>query len=444
MTTTTPTRAATIARDILLLSRNTLLVKLRFMDAALCELTLEQSPTTLSTDGRRLHYGLEYVLGAYKREKEAVVRDYLHIVMHCIFRHLFVSTLVNQACWDLACDIAVESAISELNIKAADSARARAQAAAIIKLKGKVNMLTAEKLYRYFLDENYTDGQVAALRQSFLADDHMPWYLRFAGASVDGGDGDVDSGGAVALRGAAEARWTELSERAKTDMETFSRQHGDNAGSMTQNLAEVTRERYDYADFLQKFAVQGEVMQTSDDEFDYIFYTYGLKLYGNVPLIEPLEYKEVKRVKEFIIAIDTSGSVSGELAQKFLNKTYNILQGSESFFTKVNVHIIQCDAGIQEDAKITSREEFDAYLKTMKIRGLGGTDFRPVFEYTDKLIKNKEFANLKGMIFFTDGYGTFPARKPDYEAAFVFVDDEYKVPEVPVWAIKLVLGKDEI
>ena len=45
---------------------------------------------------------------------------------------------------------------------------------------------------------------------------------------------------------------------------------------------------------------------------------------------------------------------------------------------------------------------------------------------------------------FTDGYGTFPARKPDYQAAFVFLDDEYRDPEVPPWAIKLVLQDDEI
>ena len=48
------------------------------------------------------------------------------------------------------------------------------------------------------------------------------------------------------------------------------------------------------------------------------------------------------------------------------------------------------------------------------------------------------------MIYFTDGYGTFPARKPDYDAAFVFVDDDAADVKVPPWAIKLVLRTDEI
>lgn len=54
------------------------------------------------------------------------------------------------------------------------------------------------------------------------------------------------------------------------------------------------------------------------DEFDYIFYTYGLQMYKNMPLIEPLEYKDVKQVREIVVAIDTSGSTSGDLVQSFL------------------------------------------------------------------------------------------------------------------------------
>ena len=80
----------------------------------------------------------------------------------------------------------------------------------------------------------------------------------------------------------------------------------------------------------------------------------------------------------------------------------------------------------------------------MQIRGLGGTDFKPVFTYVDELIKNKEFFNLKGLIYFTDGFGDFPMKKPTYETAFVFIDDDYNNYDVPPWAIKLILKPDEI
>ena len=70
--------------------------------------------------------------------------------------------------------------------------------------------------------------------------------------------------------------------------------------------------------------------------------------------------------------------------------------------------------------------------------------FRPVFGYVDQLIKQREFRHLKGMIYFTDGCGTFPERKPDYKTAFVYIQDVYNNVSVPPWAIKLILEKDEI
>lgn len=124
------------------------------------------------------------------------------------------------------------------------------------------------------------------------------------------------------------------------------------AATSLQNLKAVNRERYDYAEFLRKFAVYGEIMKIDDDEFDYNFYTYGMNLYGNMPLIEPLEYKEVKRVRDFVIAIDTSGSVSGETVQKFVNKTYNILKQRGQLFYKGEYlyHTVRCgDSGSAEN-----------------------------------------------------------------------------------------------
>lgn len=239
--------------------------------------------------------------------------------------------------------------------------------------------------------------------------------------------------------------WKDISEKMFLDLQTTSQDFGNSAGALLQNLQQVNRERYDYTEFLRKFAVMKEDMQVNPDEFDYIAYTHGLTLYKNMPLIEPLEYREVKRIREFVIAIDVSGSVQGDIVQNFIQKTYNILQKQESFFTKINLHIIQCDARIQSDVKITTREEFDKYLKTMVLKGFGGTDFRPVFTYVQDLINKGEFTNLKGLIYFTDGYGTFPRIQPPYTTAFVMLrDDTYGEPEVPVWAVKLVLEKDDL
>ena len=74
----------------------------------------------------------------------------------------------------------------------------------------------------------------------------------------------------------------------------------------------------------------------------------------------------------------------------------------------------------------------------------GGTDFRPVFSHVEKLMEQGEFTNLTGLIYFTDGMGTFPEKMPPYPTAFVYVDEGFNDFSVPPWAIRLVLRKDEI
>ena len=127
-----------------------------------------------------------------------------------------------------------------------------------------------------------------------------------------------------------------------------------------------------------------------------------------------------------------------------MEETYAILSSNESFFHKVNIHIIQCDADIQLDKKITSAEELKLFMEDFELRGSGGTDFRPVFKYVDQLIEEKAFRNLKGLLYFTDGYGTFPRRRPAYDTAFIFYHEDYTDATVPPWAMKLILGKDDL
>lgn len=459
-------QASALAGDIMGLSRATLLVDLRFLDRALSELMLAELPgTTFGTDGRHLFYDPWFILDSYKQERTRPVRFYLHALMHCLFGHPFVSPSIDRTYWDLACDIAAEAAINDLDLRSAASTVEKDQIREVDRLAGDGKSVTAERVYRQLVDRRVEGARLAKLQQLFSPDEHTFWYGEGAGAadddtdSPDDGRGTGDAPGPRHNDGAGDeedveqhedtagqlkTRWKQIAERAQVDLETVSRQQGEGAGNLMQSLREVTREKYDYAEFLRRFAVPGEVMKVNDDEFDYVFYTYGLSLYGDMPLIEPLEYAEAKLIREFVIAIDTSGSVSGEPVQRFVQKTYNILKQTESFFTRVNVHIIQCDADIQEDVIVTSQEEFDEYLRTMAIKGHGGTDFRPVFRYVDELIEKGAFFDLKGLIYFTDGYGDFPESMPHYDTAFVFVDDDYHVPDVPPWAIKLVLGTEEL
>ena len=473
-------RADDLALKILNHSRNMLIMDLRFLEKAVGLLTPVPYDGTICVDGRYYYFDSRYIFMRFQQSDKSVVRCYLHMILHCVFRHFVVSPAIDRRYWDLSCDIAVEVMLGELGYIDPEPRRASQQSVEIGKLKSQIKYLTAEKILDYFQMNPLTEKRLSALEELFAEDDHRIWYVtrrksdRHKGGKK-GNDSDDDETETIIVRreqnegdsgddgndgqnplenklrysedddnDEMEEQWKSISRRIQTDLETLSQKRGSKAGNLVQNLQAVNREKYDYSEFLRKFAVYGEIMKTDEDSFDYNFYCYGLDQYENVAIIEPLEYSDVKRVREFVIAIDTSGSVQGKTVQTFLQKTYNILKQQESFFSKVNIHIIQCDAAVQEDAKITTTDEFDEYLKTLELRGFGGTDFRPVFRYVNKMIENREFEDLRGLIYFTDGCGTYPEKQPPYNTAFVFLDDEYNNYEVPVWAMKLILETRDI
>ncbi len=438
------TELEALAADVLEIARGRLLVNLRYMDVALTFHEREVYHGSFSTDGRVLYYDPVSVLRTYRESKEKLTRIYLHLVLHCVFCHPFIGPDANRRLWDLACDIASESVICELDIpctRSDDDGRRRDM---LRKIRRETGFLTAEKIYSALRKgELGSVDTVENLEQLFMSDEHSAWYSDDvqppAVQTVLSGEpqSEIDEM-------STESEWKEIAGQIEMEIETFAKVRGKFASSLVQNLRAVNRERYDYTGFLRKFAAVNETVKVSDDEFDYIYYNYGLQHYHKMPLIEPLEYREDSRIKDFVIAIDTSGSVAGEEVQAFLQKTYNILKSRESFHNRINVHIVQCDAQIQSDEVITSSADFDRYLETMEIRGLGGTDFRPVFDYVDRLLKEGAFSDLKGLIYFTDGLGVYPPSKPAYKTAFVFVESGYNVPEVPVWAMKVVLRPDEL
>ena len=138
------------ALDVLTLARNTLLVKFRFLDAALNRLQPAASEdATFSTDGVHLTYGPKHVLKRFKSDRDEPACDFLHIVLHCIFSHMFIGDSIDRELWDLACDVATENIINDLGLRDPRSARYVAQMAETDRLREEIRTLTAEKIYRF-------------------------------------------------------------------------------------------------------------------------------------------------------------------------------------------------------------------------------------------------------------------------------------------------------
>ena len=62
-----------------------------------------------------------------------------------------------------------------------------------------------------------------------------------------------------------------------------------------------------------------------------------------------------------------------------------------------------------------------------------------MFRRVQELQAEGAFTNLRGLIYFTDGMGIYPQKRPPYDVAFVLLEEPPISVKIPPWAIRLVL-----
>lgn len=431
-TADTAVRLDDIGKRILSASRDELYLGMRFLDVALSSFAYQMDTTVspFGTDGAVMYFHPRLLGGMYRQNRILVNRGYLHMVYHCIFRHMMKDIgEQEQRLWDLSCDIAAERMTDSSFHRSVRFSKSLRRREVYRRLEADTagKSLHAERIFSALKKWDLPEEEWIRVEQEFYVDDHRYWADRQPDRKPDP---------------SLQKKWEEISESMETDMETFSKEAAEKEGELLGQLKIANRRHQDYGEFLRKFSVWREEQQIDADAFDYGLYSYGLSLYGNMPLIEPPETKETKKIEEFVIVIDTSMSCSGETVRYFLEETYGILSQNENYFKKINVHIIQCDEKVQSDRKITNETELKEYMENLTLYGEGGTDFRPAFAYVDELNRNGEFESLRGLLYFTDGYGIYPRKMPAYQTAFVFPEEDYNEEEVPSWAIRVLLPSE--
>lgn len=450
--------------------RTDLYLSMHFMGPALgaLDFIMDLSTTSVGTDAAFLRFNPHYLMDNFLVRPWYLNRVYMHIILHCLFRHMFsANKRKDPELWDIACDIAVESVIDSMDYKAIRQTMTDKRAEIYRKLTDEVKVLTAERLYRYLAGRQLPYEEEVRLATEFRMDDHSFWQRM-----EDSGTGKPSDAAAKAalpprgnpapeneeqtrkdggreqeppreLTGSGsleqkEKDWEKNAKRVRAELEMRGRKAGTRTGSLERLLGFETRREVSYREYLKRFRILREEPKVDLDTFDYGLYSYGLQLYGNVPLLEENEYRVAEKIRQLAIAIDTSASCQAELVQEFLNETATILLTGNRFFAKAEIHIIECDDQVQNDIVIRHPEEMRRYAKGFSMKGGFGTDFRPVFRYLSELRQQGELRHLKGLLYFTDGYGIYPAKPTDYDTAFVFrrgadTDDT----KVPAWAMKL-------
>ncbi len=436
-----------------------LLLSMRFMAPALSvlEIRQEMSTTSVGTDGESILYNPNYVFKTYIEDPSKLNRTYLHMLMHCMFRHMYhAAEYADKGLWDLACDIAVEHILDSMDYQCIYRVSSDLRERWYGKLEGDLKVLTAEKIY-HFLEEHcewladipedenlITEDTWNRLVREFKLDDHNFWE-RLEDKKKDEDDPpkpDIDMQMRVRLRRAnkkeAEEAWKNTARRIKNDIASLGDEKSAETGSLKFYLKADVQDKVYYTEFLNHIAVVREEIRIDPDSFDYGLYNYGMEIYGNMPLIEENEYSETHKIDELVIAIDTSASCSEELVQTFLNETAGILMRSDNFFRQIHVHIIECDNRVQNDILIKQPQQMEEYADNFEVSGGYGTDFRPVFSYVEDLRKKGQLKHLRGLMYFTDGFGDYPDIPTDYDTAFVFPADRVTgADKMPTWAIPL-------
>ncbi|MBD3831238.1 MAG: hypothetical protein IE890_12240, partial [Arcobacter sp.] len=115
-----------------------------------------------------------------------------------------------------------------------------------------------------------------------------------------------------------------------------------------------------------------------------------------------------------IVAIDTSGSIQEDILAAFVEEFKTIMQN----FPAVNIELLIADAKIQGHYSFKNAQDIDFVLK-----GGGGTDYRPVFDYIDA-----NFPMSSMLLYFTDGDGIFPRIPPSYEVLWALSNRKDRIP----------------
>lgn len=387
-----------------------------FMALPLNGLQMQMSDSLKSAgcDGKTFYFSNEFVIRIFKKNPVYLNRIYLHSILHCVFSHLWISSSRNMNLWHIACDICVEYTLDHLEKKSVKRILSYIRKKTYQILEKDYN-LSASGIYLYLL--NLDSKQLLELKNEFICDDHRYWPKSKE---------ESQSIGNQNLKNSWKQKAIQSSLQNKNQMD------GKEEGSYSWQI-KMAESKRSYREFLKKFMVLKEEVKINEDEYDLSYYTYGLRLYKNLPLIEPIETKEERKIPELVIVLDTSYSTSGNLIKNFLKETSAILK-SNVFFSNSKIHIIQCDNRVQDHKILTSFDQMDEFLESFTVIGGNGTDFRPVFDYVNECMEQGICKEVSALLYFTDGKGIYPKRRPNYKCAFLFLED-YDRNLVPTWAI---------
>lgn len=407
-------------------------------------------PINISTDFKRLYFNPKAVIRLSEKAKDELEFQIMHIILHGLLGDNEKVTTERQSkyLW-LTQDQRVNDICEKLGIKGGDKDR-------FFYLKQMKENEPYKKCFGnyYLTSKNKAVMKKAKAAQRLIAsDEHFFWHPAYIEITMNI---PQDS---EAEKEKTKQRWndarnilmeglTENGEdgvyREKADSDTVAGRISDNSynkssmmgrgmGNYQMKYEAANGKPLEYKTLLREILTMTETQKPLADSIDLMLYQYGLDVYGDVPLIEPKEEDEQLSISTICIAIDTSGSCEGEVAQRFLRETQAIIGDMREYLADSEIIIFQCDDGIQLEERGNVDDIFNGDTANGNLHGFGGTSFVPVFERIET-IKETEDKKIDVLVYLTDGYGNYPQEEADFPTIFVINEKDSDLCEnMPEW-----------
>jgi len=422
-------------RRKLLKARTSLLLDHPFF-GSLClrmEPVEDSACATAWTDGCTLAYNPKYVSGLSDDQVQGLMA---HTVMHPACQHHVRRCGRDARLWNMACDHAINWILLDAGITlppkyldnpahhglTADEIYAELKAESGSQDRPSLSSGDGEAEGEAEWDGLPGDtkegddlgGDLESGTGEAGGDDHVDDGVSGDDPADGAGDNSGDPGGSGEVRDAQrdveggsslESGTDELWELALAQAAQQARDMGDLPGGLERLVTEVLSPRLDWQELLEKF-----ISERARDDYSW---TPPNKRYLHMDVILPsLSHR---KLPEVVLALDTSGSVSGREMDQFAAELSGIL---ETFDT--TIHVAYCDM------QLVGSDTFGRIDLPLELspEGGGGTDYRPVFKWVESL-----GIDPACLVYLTDMECMhFPEREPEYPVLWARTGGGGKVP----------------
>ena len=425
--------AIELATDLIDHARDLLLCSVRFLNRPLASLpaAVDASTVGCSTDGSRAVFSPGYAIDLFRDSPQRLAHAYLHMILHCLLRHSLAPSDVDPLRWSVACDMAVfELADALLPLKSSPETEERKRSRD--RYLKDCDAFTAVEIYRMLERDRVSEPELADLELIFGVDSHLAWFL----ANDEADDERPSTSDLSQMR----ERWERIARETELDAAVHD---GTRSKPLSASLRDLRIRPLSLSDLLRQYLQPVELMVPESFDIDFAYYAYGFRSLGKIALVEPLETAESTAIGNLFVALDTSGSIGRERATRFVELVCGMLFECEFFGDGSCVHVLQCDDSIRGHDVISGKDDLRRWMTSVELHGFGATDFRPVFDLIHEFMGNSsaDSCHVDGLIYFTDGRGTFPEKAPLFDAAFAFVD---AVAPIPSWATQVLVLSEEL